>query len=58
MKLDQWLQTYLPKGKNTLSIDAVEILIKLAWEEASKSQRYAMSGWTPPKEILGPYDIP
>jgi len=57
MKVDDWMRTYLPKGKTTLSVDAVEILIKLAWEEAVKSERQR---WEKPKqpEIIGPYDIP
>lgn len=57
MTVDHWIQIYLPKGKTTLSVDAVEILIKLAWEEAIKSERRTKEPRNP-LEIIGPYDIP
>lgn len=60
MTAEQWMRNNLPKGKTTLSVDAVEILIKLAWEEATESerQRALKDGWKPPTEVIGPYDIP
>ncbi len=42
MTVEQWMRENLPK-KQTLSIDAVEILIKLAWEEARKSEQKRLS---------------
>lgn len=55
MTVTQWMNENLPKGKTTLSVDAVEILIKLAWEEATATERRK---WVKPKpEIIGPYDI-
>jgi hypothetical protein len=54
MNVEQWIKDNLPKGKTTLSVDAVEILIKLACEEAKMSERRKH-----PKqpEIIGPYEI-
>lgn len=43
MTIEQWMRENLPKNKTTLSMDAVEILIKLAWEEATKSERNKLS---------------
>lgn len=56
MTVEQWMRENLPKNKTTLSMDAVEILMKLAWEEASKTERRK---WEKPKqpEIIGPYEI-
>lgn len=56
MSVEKWIRDNVPQ-KETLSRDAVEILIKLAWEAASKAQKKSMSDWTPPKEIIGPYEI-
>jgi len=55
MTAEQWMRENLPK-KPTLSMDAVEILVKLAWEEATKTERHK---WEKPKqpEIIGPYHI-
>lgn len=54
MTVNQWLQANLPKNKTTLSVDAVEILIKLAWAEASKSTEKRPRD---SREIIGPYAI-
>lgn len=58
MTVEQWMRDNLP-NKQTISRDAVEILIKLAWNEATQSEikRIKSSGWQPPKEIIGPYEI-
>jgi len=58
MTAEQWMRDNLPTNQ-TISRDAVEILIKLAWNEATKSvkERIKGSGWQPPKEIIGPYEI-
>jgi len=55
---EQWIRENVP-NKDTLSRDAVEILIKLAWDAATRNQkkRAVESGWKPPPEIIGPYEI-
>lgn len=58
MNAEQWMRDNLP-NKQSISRDAVEILIKLAWNEATKTEqkRIRTSGWQPPKEIIGPYEV-
>ena len=41
-RLEMWMRENLPK-KDTLSRDAVEILMKLLWEEARKSKEIDMT---------------
>lgn len=43
MTVEQWMRENIPKGKTTLSVDAVEILIRIAWEEARKSEQNRLS---------------
>ena len=72
MTLNQFIDKYLSKG-DKFSRDAVELLLKLAWEEATETQRRKQPKqpeiigpyeidcleYNPPKkEIIGPYDIP
>lgn len=60
-KLQQFMKKYLPKGKETFSRDAVEILMGLLWEEAVKSEkieREIEQRRQDGREIIGPYDIP
>lgn len=38
-RLKQWMEEHLPKGKETYSRDAVEILLTLAWKEAKEAER-------------------
>jgi len=40
LRLDHWIEKNVPK-KDTISRDAVEILLKLVWEEAKKAEREA-----------------
>ena len=46
---------HLPSGKETFSRDFVELLLKLAWEEAFRSQRVEAD--IEKKGPQGPYDI-
>lgn len=39
IQLDQWMKEHLPKGKETFSRDAVEILLTLLWKEAKTAGR-------------------
>lgn len=55
MTYKQWLDENIPQGKTTLSVDAVEILIKLAWQEAVNSERRRVLESNRRPE--GPYEI-
>lgn len=52
MDLNNWMRINLPE-KDKISRDAVEILIKMAWEEAVKSERLRVERKGP----QGPYDL-
>ena len=58
MNVEQWMKENIP-NKDSISRDAVEILIKLAWVAGGVEvkKRMTSSGWTKPKEIVGPYEI-
>jgi hypothetical protein len=56
MTADGWMRANLPKNKATLSLDAVEILIKMAWEAAVRSGEQRPKN-TNTREIIGPYAI-
>ena len=38
-RLESFIENNLPKGKETFSRDAVEILLKLLWKEAGEDLR-------------------